>query len=472
MTRDDRVAMAGTAALLAALVALALALSVFRPFNNDEIEHVHSAWHVYGGARPYIDFYQHHHPLLWYALAPLLALTGQSASAMHAFRAVFFVLAMAVVWATYRLGLECRLPRPVALLGAVLLLSMTSFTQVAIEVRPDVPQTLFGVLSAIFLVRLGRTGAARDGARAGALAALAFLFLQKAIVVLAFFPVVLAWYVLTGQASWRAMCRAAAAFALAFAAVCLPLVAYLAATGSLEAGVIATWRLAANIPAGRSRWSFLSAAMLRSFLRNAAFWAIAAATSVSFVARRLKADVAVPAVLGLGTAAALVALNRVADRYLVAAMPFLAVAAAAWLSDALEARRARGPRALVVLLAVCLLPAISMVRSIGRSNRNQLARMQYVLDRSAPGERMFDPWRDYNLFRPDVHYFWFHGGGAIAREFSRMTGGRVAAYDTCGLLAAAEPPFVSDRRSDLPRCGLAGLYRPTPFDRFVERAGR
>ncbi len=455
-------------ALAAVFVVLTLALSMFRFLDNDEIEHLHSAWLVFSGGLPYVDFFQHHHSLLWYCLAPLLAVTGQSASAVITFRLLYFLLTLAILGATYRLALECRQSRADAWLSVLLLVSMTTFTYVAIEIRPDVPQVLFGVLSAIFLVRLCRSGAARDAAWAGAFAAVAFLFLQKAVVVLACYPIAFA---VCTRRPWRAALRPALAFAAAFAAACLPFAAYLAATGSADEYVIANWRLIPYIPAGRARISFLSPVMLRDFARNAVFWGLVLGATVALLRRRMRTDFTVPAVLGLGTVAILFVLNHVADRYLVAAMPFLAVAAAAWLSDVLDAGRAGASRTLAILLVVCLLPGAAMLQAVGRSNRPQLARIQYVLDHSRPDERMFDPWRDYNLFRPDAHFFWFHAG-AGGRQFSRMSGGRVADHDVCGLLETAKPPFVSDRRSDLARCGLGGAYRPTPFDRFVERVGR
>ena len=68
--------------MAAAFLALTLVLSIFRFLNDDEVEHVHSAWHVLNGALPYVDFFEHHHPLLWYVLAPVLAITGESARAV------------------------------------------------------------------------------------------------------------------------------------------------------------------------------------------------------------------------------------------------------------------------------------------------------------------------------------------------------------------------------------------------------
>ncbi|MBP3687846.1 MAG: glycosyltransferase family 39 protein [Alphaproteobacteria bacterium] len=43
-----------------------------QPKTGDDVEHIHSAWLVFQGKIPYVDFFQHHNPLLWYLFAPLV----------------------------------------------------------------------------------------------------------------------------------------------------------------------------------------------------------------------------------------------------------------------------------------------------------------------------------------------------------------------------------------------------------------
>lgn len=42
------------------------------PKTGDDVEHMHSAWLIYEGKIPYVDFFQHHNPLLWYLFAPIV----------------------------------------------------------------------------------------------------------------------------------------------------------------------------------------------------------------------------------------------------------------------------------------------------------------------------------------------------------------------------------------------------------------
>ena len=40
----------------------------------DEFEHLHASWLISKGFIPYRDFFEHHHPLLWYISAPIVSL--------------------------------------------------------------------------------------------------------------------------------------------------------------------------------------------------------------------------------------------------------------------------------------------------------------------------------------------------------------------------------------------------------------
>ena len=53
------------AAVIAAIaIPLLLSSAVRRVFDRDEIETIHSAWKMTAGETLYVDFFQHHHPLL------------------------------------------------------------------------------------------------------------------------------------------------------------------------------------------------------------------------------------------------------------------------------------------------------------------------------------------------------------------------------------------------------------------------
>lgn len=59
-------------------------------FNNvlygDEREHVYASFLVLNGYVPYRDFFEHHHPLLWYIFSPIVALFLNNENIWYAIR--------------------------------------------------------------------------------------------------------------------------------------------------------------------------------------------------------------------------------------------------------------------------------------------------------------------------------------------------------------------------------------------------
>lgn len=71
----------------------------------DEFEHLHSSWLVSIGKVPYRDFFEHHHPLLWYLSAPLLSLFYDNAAVFYVMRAVSAAISVISLLFIYKIAL-------------------------------------------------------------------------------------------------------------------------------------------------------------------------------------------------------------------------------------------------------------------------------------------------------------------------------------------------------------------------------
>ena len=60
--------------------------SALASLNHDELEAVHTAWKTVQGEVIYADFFQHHHPLFYAWLAPVIMLSGERAATVVACR--------------------------------------------------------------------------------------------------------------------------------------------------------------------------------------------------------------------------------------------------------------------------------------------------------------------------------------------------------------------------------------------------
>lgn len=166
--------------LLAWLCLLGLFHALAAGYDSDEIEAVHTAWKILNEGLIYRDFFQHHHPLLYYLLVPLVFAGGESMAALYAAEALALGLLAATVAVVHRTAVRLY-DRPTALVAAVLLLAFPFFLDKGSEVRPDTLQVFLLAVSFHFLVVWERGRHTRDLAFSGAFLALSFLALQKAV---------------------------------------------------------------------------------------------------------------------------------------------------------------------------------------------------------------------------------------------------------------------------------------------------
>ena len=126
-------------------------------FNPDEFEHLHTAWCITKGLIPYRDFFEHHTPLFYYFLAPLVRLFQVETSVDDAISMIFFartamwMMTGGIVILTFYLGLAWR-GWHVGLISAVFLMNAVMFLEKSLEIRPDVFALLCWMGSLVFLI--------------------------------------------------------------------------------------------------------------------------------------------------------------------------------------------------------------------------------------------------------------------------------------------------------------------------------
>ncbi len=164
--------------LILAAFALRAELLAVRFFDPDELEHLQASFLVSRGLVPHRDFFEHHSHLFHYLLLPLL-LPSPGAETIFSARVIMFGLSALILLAA---GRSARVlgPPGAALLAAAWLSLDFVFLSKTLEVRPDVPATLFLLLGLLCLLGRGGQGAA-GWAGAGLAFSLAFLSTQKAV---------------------------------------------------------------------------------------------------------------------------------------------------------------------------------------------------------------------------------------------------------------------------------------------------
>ena len=166
-----------------AIVALGIAglgavMVAHAKLDPDESQHLHVAWLIAQGQVPYADFWEHHMPLLPYALAPLTAWFADRPEVYFAARAVMAAVTAGTLGLVYVLG--GRLGPGVGAAAVILLAVQIRFLQHGIQVRPDVPALFTWLLTVLALVRWRERARARWLWAAGLALGLTAAFTPKA----------------------------------------------------------------------------------------------------------------------------------------------------------------------------------------------------------------------------------------------------------------------------------------------------
>jgi 4-amino-4-deoxy-L-arabinose transferase-like glycosyltransferase len=412
---------------------LIVGLALRRTYDHDEFEAIKSAWKIFHGERIYVDFFQHHHPLLYYLLLPLFALFGEGNAIIVGARLLMLPFVAGIFVLTW--SIACLIyGRTVAAL-AVLFLALTPlFVNPAIEVRPDVPQVFFGLLSVHLLYRYLEKRAVLQLVLSGVALGVAFLFLQKALLLVAGLALVIAGRLWRRELTVREL----GIFSVAAALPPLAYVAYTLLRGDWNAYFFFNFRFNAT---GR-RQSLEQFDYLIQVLAAVNPLVLLGFLSALFVVPKTVAqrEMAMLAV-SLG---ALVLLNGVHYRqYYLAVMPFLVMVAAQGFVQILCADR----RIAGIALALVAVSGLSgYLLAISTGNGDQLDRIEYVRALSGPDDYVYDGDIQFNLFRKDLDFFWFSvqpGGGLDNyRSFQPYH------YDVLDLIKRRRPAVISN--TDIP----------------------
>lgn len=444
--------------LPALLVVLYLLQVFFRYFDRDEFEAVHTGWKILHGEVIYRDFFQHHHAAVYHLLSGLIALTGQEPHTLVCIRLAFLAMSAGIVWLTWLMASDLLGSRAAAGSAVILLLGMEMFCAAAVEIRPDVPQVLFGMLGVWLTLRGARDGRDILSCLGGASLALSFVFLQKALVV------VLLVLLVQALAVWQRWARARhlGLHLAGLLSTLLPFGLHLWLTDSLSAYVLWNWTLNLRFSCPTADWFFLR----QSLLLNAPTWALFAAGL--FLAVRRKAWLLV---LAGGLASALLisiaAYNVHYPQYFLHFFPLMTPLAAFGLHGV--ARR-RGALAAVLVLACLGSTGKYVFELAARGNAEQLAKVAYVLNGTVRTDAVYDGNAQFNLFRPDVDYFWFSvrpecGGLAAYRDLKGYE------YDVVERIAKLQPRVVSTYLLGVEAAALKE-YRPsTVYSDLLWRVG-
>lgn len=181
-----------------------LLIATFNKGNGiDEREHLYSTIQILNGKIPYRDFFQHHHPLLWYSFAPIAYFFQESANIIYASR--IFILGFNILTCVfvYKISRLCLLPRWISICSVVLYVTNDIVLSKGIDFRPDNPMITMFIGGVYYLLKYITHQKQSTLSISFLFFILSFLFLQKAVFLLLPIGLVCLWFLIKKQISLK-----------------------------------------------------------------------------------------------------------------------------------------------------------------------------------------------------------------------------------------------------------------------------
>jgi hypothetical protein len=438
-------------------------LSLNRNFSVDEFEHVHASWKILHGERIYVDFYENHHPLFYYFLIPFISIFKESVLTIIAMREAIFLIFLLMLFVCYRVSLEVFGNKGSGLLGIFLLSTMFVFVNRVIEIRPDVPFTLFALLSILFFLKYFSWPRPVYITLSSLFAAVAFMFLQKAIFLILLEAGIILFDDIRNGRRIKMFLLYSAAFLLTMVPLLLPLsVSPVFRHYYLVNCWFINTKFMEHVPV--SRYLFPSVAV------NILIWC-AWLLTLFLYKRTYQKTILFLLSAGLFLSHFMHDFPHYEQDYMLIS-PLIAIIAAEGITAVFKKKIYLE---LILLSVFSLYPFVSIVRAGQANIRNwnytfrqfQLKRIAYVLSGTAGTDYVYDSYTQltaFNLYRKDIDYIWFtierdHGALITYQKYYNYN------YDICALISKYKPRFISTLQVPLNDPRIADYYMPSAFEK-------
>ena len=138
--------------ILAIAIYTILTICYFRQLNIDEREHLYSSFMVYSGELPYRDFFQHHHPLLWYIFAPFLIFFNNTPYIWYVMRTFNIIFLFSSSYYISKITYDITKNKPTSIITSIIYFGFINIQMSGVEFRPDNLMMLFFISGLYYLL--------------------------------------------------------------------------------------------------------------------------------------------------------------------------------------------------------------------------------------------------------------------------------------------------------------------------------
>jgi len=405
-----------------------LLLSLFRYFDKDELESVHTSWLMLNGFEIYIDFFQHHHPFFYHTISPLIDLFGENVSTLIYLRLVMFLLFLSIIYISGAItSLLFNDDKGVLWATLFFLTSLSMFSQSALEIRPDTLQTLFSLISIFLLLKNKSRPSLFLLFLSALMVAMALLFLQKAVFVTFSIFSLQCYWMIRKEFNWKGIFLYWLFFFIALSPYYFFLLYHHKFTNYLF------WNWTLNFHFSDSFSPFIT--LRKSFLYNHFIWIFFIVGFIfSFIRKHYEL-----LILCFTMLLCPFAVRAPYDQYFMASSPFVCIIAAKAAVDFFEIRRSA---IFVFMLSLAIPQGYFYYNLIAYPNRDQLNKIDWILKNSSPNQYVYDGDIQFNIYRQDLDFFWYstnplNGGLKTFQKLNAYT------YNIHDLINRCQPKIIS-----------------------------
>lgn len=468
-------------------------MSITRSFDRDENEHIHSAWYITKGAIPYKDFFQHHHPMLWYSTAPIILCFGETIKSIIIIKFFIFLCCVSIFGITYKIAKEVFESVEIGLASILFLGSSVMFVEKVVEVRPDVPQTLFGLISVFFMLRFLKNQNKKNIIASGFFASISFMFLQKSLFLLIAYAIIFFYKLLRKEISLKHV----SFFVLSFFIPLIPFFLYFIFNNSFHDYFFNNWILNMHLLKSFSPYVFMS----QNFEWNLVLWYIIKIGLSWIVVRNYKnifikltiyiillslafmkiewwlilsglncfvnfknedSRLKMLIFIGIALFGSSYVISQPFKQYFMFPMPFFCITASYFLINIFNKFNVYKILRVIIIILIIKYPIWLLIPESKILNHSNFKKIKYILNNTQSNDYVYDTEPKFNLFRNDLHYFWYSTGkNRNMDSYNKLINSKYRDYNLYDLIKKLKPKFIGDRGINVQKNGLDQLYQKT-----------
>ena len=421
-TRCDRFSLVLLLIITTGFIAIRVPLLQSRYFDPDELVYIHASWLVSKGSVPYVDFFDHHTPGLYYLAAPLFSMFHSEASFEQAQRTIVASRVFSLILSTCAFGLLVLIGKRWintrhGLWAVFLTLCIPLVTRKGLEFRLDVPAFLCWIGTLAFLLnglRPKKDQPVPDWTPflwAGVCLGLGITFTQKVLFAIPGVGLgMLVWAAFDRTRILRFRILSVAMFSLGTALPLLMMWGGFALAGQGQ-------RFFYNNFLMNAAWSVRVSPLpkLVQFFNEA--WPVVLLAVGGLLAEWTNRKQpsytpywgALLTISLLGLLAGLWIIPVAQDQYFLLLTPLLGLLGARFVQQ-LEMDIPTKLKATVLclgLFGLAYIPALSLAAQLRVTNQKLLNEIRYVMENSQPNEVVMDGFRGLGAFRPHAFYYFY-----------------------------------------------------------------